>query len=96
VQPLALLVHELIENAAVHGALSASAGSVAIRWRAEPERDGVVLAWTERGGPAPAKERPRGFGSVIKQRIVERELRGQLRETWEDPGLEAELRFSAH
>jgi PAS domain S-box-containing protein len=96
VQPLALLVHELIENAAVHGALSGSAGSVLINWRTDPDTGQVILDWRERGGPPPAKERPRGFGSVIKQRIVERELRGELHETWAEPGLEAELRFAAH
>lgn len=44
-----LLVHELVTNAAKHGALSALGGKVEIDWSVSTGR--VLLHWKETGGP---------------------------------------------
>jgi len=85
VQPLALVLHEVISNAAHHGALSTEQGTLAIRWR-------VRDAWTqielcERGGPAPAHDRAAGFGMKIVAAIVQRQLRGSVAFDWHPYGL---------
>lgn len=48
-QPLTMVLHEAVTNAAKYGALSTRAGTVSLRWRREG--DGVMLEWLERGGP---------------------------------------------
>jgi PAS domain S-box-containing protein len=68
-QSLGLIVHELATNATKHGALSAPAGSVAIEWTRDAERNGARLIWRERGGPLVLPPTRRGFGQVVFERI---------------------------
>jgi PAS domain S-box-containing protein len=94
VQPLALVLHEMISNAVLHGALSSPQGTVSVQWDAA---DGeVTLTWDEAGGPPPAHERPPGFGSTIMKATLDRQLSGALNRTWDPSGLHAELRFQAN
>ncbi|MGA0539420.1 response regulator [Neotabrizicola sp. VNH66] len=60
---LALTLHELGTNAQKYGALSAPGGEVHLDWRTEG--DGLVLTWTETGGPAVVVPTRRGFGSTL-------------------------------
>jgi two-component sensor histidine kinase len=65
---LAMILHELASNAAMHGALSVSGGSVGLSWDC---RDGrFQLAWRERGGPpVPADIQP-GYGWRLIDRVL--------------------------
>ena len=49
VQPLALVVHELLINAAVHGSLSAPSGRLNIHWQEVLGQGGFKLRWEETG-----------------------------------------------
>ncbi len=93
VQPIALVLHELIANSAVHGALTSSTGSLTIRWAKDEEKRRLELEWQERGGPAPRANRPAGFGSTIIKGILDRQLQGEIRRRWESDGLKAHLWF---
>jgi PAS domain S-box-containing protein len=66
-QNFSLAVHELATNAAKHGALSRSEGSVDIRWTVAANGSGPMLqfAWQERDGPAVVAPARRGFGSWL-------------------------------
>ncbi|WP_237217044.1 PAS domain S-box protein, partial [Falsiroseomonas oryziterrae] len=92
-QPLAMAMHELATNAAKYGALSRPEGRVSIAWEATPAA-GLVLRWTERGGPEldgpPAR---RGFGSSVIRNTVERQLGGAVSFFWQREGLECTLRL---
>ncbi|WP_158914006.1 PAS domain-containing protein [Caulobacter sp. S45] len=90
-QPLALVFHELIANTATHGALSQPNGVLRVQWSEDPEQHRLTLAWDESGGPAPALERPSGFGSTIIGAIVGRQLRGRFDADWRTSGLRAQL-----
>jgi two-component sensor histidine kinase len=87
VQPLALFIHELAINAATHGSLSGEAGRVAISWSDIPQTNGLVLIWEETGGPPPSKERKPGFGTVIAEATVRRQLQGSAEREWLDRGV---------
>ena len=60
-QSMAMVLHELVTNAAKHGALSTREGRVSVRWYRPLNggaRDRLVIEWQETGGPcrrAPGK-----------------------------------------
>jgi light-regulated signal transduction histidine kinase (bacteriophytochrome)/ActR/RegA family two-component response regulator len=83
-----LVVHELLTNAAKHGALSTPGGRIAIQWRRDEAGD-VVLDWTETGGPAVEAPSRRGFGSTIIERSIPYELGGTARLDFAHSGLQA-------
>jgi PAS domain S-box-containing protein len=84
-QALAMALHELTTNAAKHGALSATTGSVDIRWTVT---HGVLrLVWTESGGPAVRPPKERGFGTTLLQRALAGSLRGRTELEWRRDGL---------
>jgi two-component sensor histidine kinase/sensor domain CHASE-containing protein len=74
---LGLATHELATNAAKYGALSKTAGKVAVHWKLVSE--GLVrLEWQESGGPPVAPQRGRGFGTDLIERIVAHELKHEV------------------
>ncbi len=89
VQPMALVLHEVIANAAHHGALSTSDGTLSIRWI--PAQGWTQIEIREAGGPTPANERSPGFGMKIIDAIVQRQLRGTVAYDWQTDGLRSLL-----
>lgn len=87
VQPLALVIHELIINATLHGALSGPVGRLSVSWRGAARNGGFEFRWVETGGPAPEPNRRTGFGTIMISGMVEKQLRGQLRREWTETGL---------
>jgi two-component system CheB/CheR fusion protein len=87
-QALSMALHELATNATKHGALGAGGGKVEVTWAVEDEGRTLRLAWRERGGPsisgAPTRS---GFGSRVLEATIRRQLHGQIRHHWEEPGL---------
>ncbi len=90
VQPLSLVLHEMIANADRHGALSSPEGKITLNWSPGAE-GGFVLSWTETGGPAPTASRKRGFGTTMVPAIIERQLRGRALLDWRPEGLVAQF-----
>ena len=51
-QAMAMVIHELVTNAAKHGALSTQSGHVSVRWYRKLNGSAqLVLVWQETGGP---------------------------------------------
>ena len=84
---LALVIHELLTNAAKYGALS-DGGTVAIDWRVDAEGS-LLLDWNESGGPAVVAPTRRGFGSTVIERSIPYDLDGKAEITYRLSGLEA-------
>lgn len=84
-QPLGLIFHELASNAATHGALTVPRGTVAVVWEAGAA--GLTINWQETGLARAAYARPSGFGTVMVDAMVERQLNGQIKRNWNDAGL---------
>jgi light-regulated signal transduction histidine kinase (bacteriophytochrome) len=84
---LALVIHELLTNAAKYGALSDS-GRVAIDWRLD-EDGSLLLDWAEEGGPAVIAPTRRGFGSTVIERSIPYDLGGHAEVHYRLTGLEA-------
>jgi light-regulated signal transduction histidine kinase (bacteriophytochrome)/CheY-like chemotaxis protein len=87
---LALVLHELVTNAAKYGALSRSDAHLAIAWRRN-EADGVALSWTETGGPPVAPPTRQGFGSVLINRSIPFDLGGTAQIDYAREGLRARI-----
>jgi PAS domain S-box-containing protein len=78
-QALAMVVHELITNAAKYGALSVQQGRVAVRWRLVPENGTgahLALDWQESGGPVVEPSARIGYGTSVIRDLVPYELGG--------------------
>ena len=89
VQPLALVLHELFDNARRHGALSAPSGKVDIGWTSTGGE--IVIRIAEAGGPAPTAKRDHGFGFKMSNAVTTRQLRGRLNFDWRTDGLCTEI-----
>jgi light-regulated signal transduction histidine kinase (bacteriophytochrome)/CheY-like chemotaxis protein len=85
---IALVIHELVTNAAKHGALSGDTGQVALTWDADSNKD-LTLHWSETGGAPVSAPVRRGFGSTIIERSVPHELGGQAMVDYCERGLQA-------
>jgi PAS domain S-box-containing protein len=94
VQPLFLMLHELIDNARTHGALAAPTGTISIAWDHEIEAGKATLNWRERGS-RPLERGPPGFGTRMINATVKQQLGGSLRRSWLEDGLELEMTFPA-
>ena len=90
---LALVVHELATNSIKYGALSAANGTLDVSCTSD--NGGVVLVWTERGGPpVSAPTGPAGFGSKLIAQSVTGQLGGSIAFDWPPEGVVVTLRMS--
>ncbi|OWV65550.1 PAS domain S-box protein [Rhizobium sp. R339] len=84
-QPLGLIFHELASNAAAHGALTVPSGTVAVTWEADAA--GLTIFWQESGLVGPAGGTQDGFGTVMIDATVERQLSGRIQRNRNNAGL---------
>jgi PAS domain S-box-containing protein len=78
-QAMAMVVHELVTNAAKYGALSMQRGRVSVRWGLVPENgSGAYLAldWQEAGGPVVSPSSRIGYGTSVIRDLIPYELGG--------------------
>lgn len=80
---LAMVLHELVTNAARYGALSnVESGTVAISWELDDpshESRRMRLSWQENGGPPVQPNGRKGFGSRLIEGALAHELDGEVR-----------------
>jgi two-component sensor histidine kinase/CheY-like chemotaxis protein len=89
-QTLALVLHEMMTNAAKYGALSVDDARLAISWALDPER-GLILDWMESGGPSVVPPSRRGFGTVVVEQSIPFELKGTARIEHAADGVKAQF-----
>lgn len=70
---LALLLHEMMTNAAKYGALSVPSGQLSVSWNLLENGD-CDISWTETGGPKVVAPTRRGFGSNLIEKTVSHDL----------------------
>jgi PAS domain S-box-containing protein len=90
---LSTAVHELATNAGRFGSLCERAGAVEVTWTVNRTEQGLTLVfdWQEFGGPAPKRNPRAGFGSKLIAMVIERQLNGELQQTFGPQGLNARL-----
>jgi two-component sensor histidine kinase len=87
---IALVLHELVTNAAKYGALSNAQGRVLVHWKADENL--VMLGWEETGGPAVEPPSSPGFGSRLVTRTL-KALLGSIQASFERQGLKCQITF---
>jgi PAS domain S-box len=78
---LTLAMHELATNALKYGAWSNGEGRVDVRWSTGNDAEGkrrLRIEWRESGGPDVRPPARRGFGSVLIERGLAREMGGTV------------------
>ena len=87
---LALVIHEMMTNAAKYGALCDRTGTVTVTLSRDADND-LRIAWRETGGPAVQAPERRGFGSTIIERSIPFELKGDAKIRYRLGGVEADF-----
>ena len=79
-QAVAMVLHELVTNAAKYGALSSPNGRVSVHW--DPLSGGdtatLAIAWRETGGPRIAPSVQLGYGTSLIRDLIPHELGGTV------------------
>jgi len=80
-QAVAMVLHELVTNAAKYGALSSQEGRISVQW--DPPADGatptLTIVWRETGGPPVAAAAPQeGYGTSLIRDLIPHELGGTV------------------
>ena len=79
-QAVAMVLHELVTNAAKYGGLSTPEGRVSVAWETSTGGAGrtptLTIAWCETGGPPVKAPIQSGFGNRLIQELVPHELGG--------------------
>jgi PAS domain S-box-containing protein len=77
-QAMAIVLHELVTNAAKYGALATPQGRVSVRWDwlRDDRSNGLALEWAETGGPAVADPAHTGYGVRAIRESIPHELAG--------------------
>lgn len=94
VQPLALIIHEIFDNAIKHGSLSARSGKIEVAWKRGKDQ-GIEITIEESGGPAPQPVRRQGLGLRLIDRIVSQQLGGTAEFTYDPPGAQCRLTIAS-
>jgi PAS domain S-box-containing protein len=78
-QPVTMVMHELVTNAAKYGALSNGKGRVSVSWRKHVNgrsASELVVDWRETGGPPIAARNRAGYGTTVIRSLIPYELGG--------------------
>jgi two-component sensor histidine kinase/HAMP domain-containing protein/CheY-like chemotaxis protein len=87
-QTIGLTLHELATNAAKYGALTASSGTVTLRWNIE--NAALSMTWEEEGGPSIQSPITSGYGMRVIGGSAE-QLGGEAAFDWRPTGLRCAL-----
>jgi PAS domain S-box-containing protein len=86
-QALAMVIHELVTNAAKYGALSSPAGSVWVGWNLTGADSSILtVTWRELGGPPVVAPVHGNYGSSLIRELIPHELDGTVHLTFPAEG----------
>jgi two-component sensor histidine kinase len=86
---LGMAIHELVTNAAKHGAFATRQGTVEISWRVEG--DHLRVRWIESGGPKVGAPGRGGFGRLLLERALPADLGGSVEMDFAESGLRCDI-----
>jgi PAS domain S-box-containing protein len=95
IQAVAMVLHELVTNAAKYGSLSLPSGKVCVTWDRQSSEAGVklVFEWSELGGPPVAAELPSSYGTNLIRDLIPHELGGTVDLQFTAEGVNCKIAF---
>ena len=91
-QAMAMVIHELVTNAAKHGALSTQSGRVSVRWYRKLNGSAqLVLVWQETGGPRVEAPTKSGYGTSVVRDLIPYEFGGTVDLSFAPEGVRCRL-----
>jgi PAS domain S-box-containing protein len=93
-QALAMVLQELVTNAAKYGSLSAPDGRVSVRWDRRDGTGGVAhaaIAWRETGGPTTTIPTQSSYGTSLIRNLIPHELGGTVDLVFAPEGLRCDI-----
>jgi PAS domain S-box-containing protein len=97
-QTLAIVLHELVTNAAKYGALSHGRGRVAVRWdwhSTQSAGDRLALEWSETDGPPTLARSAPGYGTSVIRDLIPYELGGTVDYVLANKGVRCKIEIPA-
>jgi two-component sensor histidine kinase len=91
---ISMALHELCTNAVKHGSLSNDQGIVTLTWSSPNQDSALEIQWKESGGPPVSPPTRRGFGSLLLERTLAQDLRGEVTIDFKPEGLCCSIRAS--
>ena len=78
-QAMAMVIHELVTNAAKYGALSTQSGRVLVRWYRKLNGSAqLVIIWQESGGPRVEARKKSSYGTGVVRNLIPYEFGGTV------------------
>src|SRR6478736_9888627 len=91
-QAMAMVIHELVTNAAKYGALSTQSGCVSVRWYRKLNGSAqFVLVWQETGGPRVSAPKESGYGTGVIRDLIPYEFGGTVDLSFAPEGVRCRL-----
>ena len=90
-QALAMVLHELVTNAAKYGALSIPGGRVSVSW--EQAGTNLIFVWREFDGPRATAAIQPGYGTDLIRNIIPHELGGSVDLAFASHGARCSIEF---
>ena len=97
-QAVAMVIHELVTNAAKYGALSTHKGRVSVQWRWPHHgtmRDRLIIEWREADGPTVKAPSRIGYGTSVINDLIPYELGGKVDFDYSRTGVRCRLEIPA-
>ena len=88
---LGMAFHELVTNAAKHGAFATEAGRVEVAWKSDSRSQLLKINWAERDVPKVERSPQDGFGLKLIERGIKHELHGRATFDFGSSGLRCSL-----
>jgi PAS domain S-box-containing protein len=95
VRAVAMVLHELVTNAAKYGALSKPSGRVSVNWDCKPngDRTKMSIIWQELDGPPVRSEAQSGYGTDLIRNLIPHELGGKVDLMFAPDGVSCRIEF---
>jgi PAS domain S-box-containing protein len=95
IQAVAMVLHELVTNAAKYGSLSVPDGRVVVAWDLKPNNAKTILSidWRELGGPPVVANGKPGYGTSLIRDLIPHELGGAVDLVFSAEGLSCRIEF---
>jgi two-component sensor histidine kinase len=93
-QAMAMVLHELVTNAAKYGALSTPGGRVSVSWdrrQADGAAASLDVVWQELDGPSIAAPVQSGYGTSLVRELIPHELGGTVDLALAPPGASCKI-----